>query len=193
VEVDATGSVTGELRSGEVLLVRIDINDPEGWQGVREVRVELQLRGRPLDQLVIDLAALSIHLVDEGPVVGLGREETLRGSYLRVSTRNVAVRGQGNELRVTLPMGLLAQPPPGARLFYDVSALGYTSPGPRPLTPPVQEEDAGFSWGTLAAAVALALFAGGFVGNLFSSRRSRQRPSIYATVQRRLEQDRTRT
>lgn len=193
VEVEATGSVSGELRDGEVVLVELDISDPNGWQGVQRVELELQLRGRSLDKLVIDVSRFQLYIVGGEAAVALGRERELRGSFIRVRAENVGLHGQGNDLEISVPLGLIAQPPPGARLFYGLSALGYRSPGFQALTPPVQEQDRGFSWGTLAAAVAIALFAGGFVGNLFSSRRTRQSPSIYATVQRRLEQERSRT
>ena len=66
-----------------------------------------------------------------------------------------------------------------------------SAPGYLAITPPVRA-NGGFSWGTLGVAVAVALFAGGFAGNLVASnRRRQQRPSIYATVQRRLGEERT--
>src|SRR5437660_831480 len=57
------------------------------------------------------------------------------------------------------------------------------------LTPPVKSA-VGFSWGTLGLAIAVALFAGAFVGNLFTSRRRpAPRPSLYGAVQRRMAEE----
>ena len=48
-------------------------------------------------------------------------------------------------------------------------------------------------WGTVGLAVVVALFAGSFLGNLFASRRRPPpRPSIYAAVQRRMEEERAK-
>jgi hypothetical protein len=60
------------------------------------------------------------------------------------------------------------------------------------LTPRVTTEDAGFPWGTIGLAVAAALFIGAFVGNTFSTRRSRARTNVYSTVARRLDEERSK-
>jgi len=51
---------------------------------------------------------------------------------------------------------------------------------------------AGFPWAALGVAIAVVLFIGGFAGNMLSTRRARARPSVYAIVQRRLEEERAR-
>ncbi len=57
--------------------------------------------------------------------------------------------------------------------------------GPRTLAEP---EGGGITWGTVVALIAAALFAGGFVGNMFASkRRPPARASVYDAVQRRLD------
>ena len=56
----------------------------------------------------------------------------------------------------------------------------------------VSEGGGGLSWGTLAAAVAGALFVGGLLGGLFASRRRPEaRASVYAMISRRLQDERT--
>ncbi|HKI29169.1 MAG TPA: hypothetical protein VKB32_07080, partial [Actinomycetota bacterium] len=53
-------------------------------------------------------------------------------------------------------------------------------------------EGGGITWDTVIALIAAALFVGGFIGNLFASKRRRPpvRPSVYDTVQHRLERER---
>ena len=49
----------------------------------------------------------------------------------------------------------------------------------------------GSSWSTVAAFLAVVLFAGGFLGNLLASRRRRaRRVSVYSVIRRRIEQER---
>ena len=49
----------------------------------------------------------------------------------------------------------------------------------------------GFSWGTLGLAAAAALFLGGVIGGTFGARRRPpQKPSVYVTVRRRLDEER---
>ncbi|MBI2237701.1 MAG: hypothetical protein HYU54_04140 [Actinobacteria bacterium] len=51
--------------------------------------------------------------------------------------------------------------------------------------------EGGLPWGSVILAVAVALFAGGFLGNLLASRRRLPpTPSIYAAVRRRIDEER---
>jgi hypothetical protein len=190
-KVQVSGSVTGELKAGNVLTVDLKLNHSGGWQNFRQVDVALRLRGRPLDQLVFDSSDLSIFILGDGPAASLTTPEKLHGPFFFVNTKGVAITTKQDQLGLSFPIRLLIDPPPGARLFYTYSANGVPTVGFKPLTPPVQAKS-GFSWGTLGVAILVALFAGGVVGNLFSSRRTPQRPSVYASVQRRLEEERAR-
>jgi hypothetical protein len=190
--VQASGSVTGDLKAGNVLGVDLKLNHSGGWQNFQEVQVALRIRGRPLDRLLFDPSDLSLSIIGDGPAASLTQPEKLRGPFFSVNTAGVAIQTKGDELNLTIPIKLLVDPPPGARLFYTFAANGVPTQGFKALTPPV-EATSGFSWGTLGLVIAVALFAGGFVGNLFSSRRrAPQRPSIYAAVQRRLEEERAK-
>ena len=61
-----------------------------------------------------------------------------------------------------------------------------------PQATPAQDAGGGFSWGTLGAVVAAALFAVGFVGYLFRShRRQPERFSVYEAIRRRIDQERS--
>src|SRR5438045_1735013 len=52
--ISATGTVSGELQQGQVLSVRLSVQHSGGWQEVSEIEVDLELRGKALEQLVID-------------------------------------------------------------------------------------------------------------------------------------------
>jgi len=191
LSVGHRGEVTGDLKAGKVFTVRIVLTHPRGWQSVQGMVVALRLRGRSLDQIQFNTSQLSLSIEGDGGPWLLGQRGSLRGPFFEVDNANVSIQASGKRLGLTLPIKLAAAPPPGARLFYTYNALGVSAPGYLAITPPVRA-NGGFSWGTLGVAVAVALFAGGFAGNLVASnRRRQQRPSIYATVQRRLEEERT--
>lgn len=192
-KISTNGShVTGELAAGQTLKVSLHIVHPQGWQHLRRIRVDLRLRGRALDQLIVDPVDFAVSIVGGPAPVSIGQPGNIRGSYFALDPAGLGFRAQGKILGLTLPIRLIAGPPPGARMFFSVDATGAASVALRPLTAPVPE-DKGFSWGTLGVAVVAALFLGGFVGNIFSSRRRPQRPSIYAAVQRRIDQEHART
>ena len=185
-KVEDHGSVIGRLAAGEDVTVRVSITHPDGWQKVQRVVVALRLRGRRLDEIVFRTSELSIVVEGDGSPVVVGQAGELRGPFFRVDTARVGLTARGDRLTLTVPVALEAAPPTGARLFYNFTGFALSPPGFTALTPPVQEKG-GFSWGTLAVAVAAALFLGGFVGNLFaSSRRRKQGPSVYAVVQHRI-------
>jgi hypothetical protein len=69
-----------------------------------------------------------------------------------------------------------------------VDDLGASDEASRSLAEP---ESGGITWETVIALIAAALFLGGFIGNLFASkRRPPVRPSVYETVRQRLERER---
>jgi len=190
----ASGTATGDLTTGSNLDVRLRLTHSGGWQNIKQVDVALMVRQRFLDQLVFHVPDLSLAMTDSpSPSVSLGHPGMLIGSYLEVSSAAVRLRAGGDGLAMIIPFRVLHQPPPGARMFMSIDANGTPATGQLPLTPPVKERDTGFSWGILGLAIGAALLVGAFAGNLFSSRRnSRRPPSIYATVQRRLEEDRSK-
>jgi hypothetical protein len=185
------GSIIGTLAAGKVVTVRVSVTHPTGWQKIQRVEIALRLRGRRLDQIVFRTADLSIVVEGDGSPVVVGQAGRLQGPYFLVDASRVGLRAVGKGLTLSVPIRLQADPPPGGRLFYSFVGFGIEPSGFTPLTPPVKA-GSGFSWGTLGLAVAVALFAGGFVGNLFASNRRRAQPgpSVYAMVQSRLQQER---
>jgi hypothetical protein len=188
--IQHSGDVTGDLKPGKVVTAHIAITHPKGWHSVQNVVIALRLRGRILDEILFTSSELSLSIEGDGGPMLLGQEGLLRGPYFQVDNSRWALQASGRRLGLSVPIKVTAAPPPGGGLFYSYSALGAPASGFLALTPPVKATG-GFSWGTLGLAVAVALFAGGFVGNLVaSSRRRQQRPSIYAAVERRLGEDR---
>ncbi len=186
----ASGSVSGSLKAGNTVQVRLVVTHSGGWQEISEVEVDLAISGKPLDQLVIDPTHDSVVLVGEAGPNALGEHATLTGTFFRVDAASIELIAKGERLTLTMPLRLRADPPPGARLVYQARGFDLSTTRPAPLTPPVKA-DTGLSWGTLGVAIAGALFAGIFLGGLLGSRRRPPpRPSIYRTVQRRLEEER---
>ena len=190
--VTADGTAAGRLAPGAAIRVRVQTRDSEGWQRLDAVEVALRLRGQPLDRVVVEPSTFSITIVNSGAPASIGEEGVLRGPYFRVDNSKVTVSAKEDEFDLTFPLRLSADPPPGAALFLTARDSSGITSGDVALTPPVTTEDKGFPWGTIGLAVAAALFIGAFVGNTFSSRRSRARPNVYATVARRLEEERSK-
>jgi hypothetical protein len=78
--------------------------------------------------------------------------------------------------------------PEGARfLLTVVDDFGASAEVTRTLAEP---QTGGITWGTVIAAILVALLAGGFVGNVFASRRRPpQRLSVYGSIQQRIDQE----
>lgn len=191
--LSASGSVSGELHKGMTVQVHLVVAHAGGWQKISEVEVDLDLRGKPLEQLILDPTHVSVVLVGEGGPNAFGEQARFAGAFFELNPASIAVSAKGDRLTLAIPIRLRADPPPGARLSLTARGFDLASVGPRPLTSPVREQT-GFSWGTLAAAIAGALFLGSFLGGAFASRRRPPpRPSIYGVVQRRIEEERTRT
>jgi hypothetical protein len=188
----ATGHVTGPLQAGSVLTVTLQVQHTGGWQKIQTVQVQLELRGQQLDEFTFDPVGLSVDIAGGGPAIPLGQIATIEGLYFSVNVASINISAHGKAIGLTVPLKLRAAPPTGARLTYSADGLEVPDLAPRALTPPVKG-DSGFSWGTLGAAIAAALFAGSLIGGTFSShRRAPQRPSVYAAVQRRIQEERTR-
>jgi hypothetical protein len=185
----ASGTVTGDLKQGQTAQVRLVVKHTDGWQQVSDAEVDLVLRGLTLERMVFDPTHVSATIEGQAGPAGFGAPEVLKGTFFSINAANIGIAAQGQQATITFPLRVVATPPPGARLVYLARGLDGTVRAPRPLTPPI-ESDAGFSWGTLAVAIVAALFAGSFFGGTFASRRRpAPRPSVYATVQRRLDEE----
>jgi hypothetical protein len=181
------GEVTGSLDAGEELTVSIDARMPGGWEGLHLVDISIRSGSEELDHVRFDIEDNQLTLGDQEIVVGTGA--AAEGTYLRIGGDRVIVTTGGANLSFGVTGEVLRAIPADARFQLSVTDdFDQRAAVTRELAGPA---DTGLTWETALALAAAALFIGAFVGNLFASkRRPPPRPSVYATVQRKLDQDR---
>ena len=181
------GQVTGALAAGSTLKIRVDGTMPGGWQALHLLETSVMSGNRELDRLQFDIEDNKLTVGDQDLVVGTGA--TVTSTYLRVSGANVIVTTGGANLSFEVAAYVVKTIPADARFVLGVvDDFGESAEVTRSLAAP---EGGGITWGTVVALIAAALFAGGFVGNVFATkRRPPPRASVYDAVQRRVETDR---
>jgi hypothetical protein len=181
------GEVTGALSMGSALTIRIDGSMPGGWEALHLLEATIVSGNRELDRLRFDIEDNKLTVGDQPLIVGTGATAT--SEYLRVNGGDVIVTTGGANLSFEVDAHVAKTIPGDARFALGVvDDFGESAEVTRSLAAP---EGGGITWATVLALVAAALFIGGFIGNLVASkRRVPTRPSVYATVQRRLEMER---
>jgi hypothetical protein len=181
------GEVSGALAAGSTLTIRVDGTMPGGWEALHLLEATITSGNRELDRLRFDIEDNKLTVGDQDLIVGTGATAT--SEYLRVSGTQVIVTTGGANISFEVDARVVKAIPEDARFVLAVvDDVGESAEVTRALAAP---EGGGITWGTVAALIAAALFAGGFVGNLFASkRRPPPRASVYDAVQRRVESDR---
>jgi hypothetical protein len=179
------GAVTGELTRGSKVTFGVTATHPDGWRTLDRVTVVLSLRGVALEELEYDVDETSITAGEASALVGTGDQAT--GRFFRVSALDIRLTTGGDRLQLTFGARLLDEVPSGAR-FRFVATDDHGGEVSMGRVAAVGEEEGGFPWGTLSVAVVAALLAGGLMGSRIAA--SRRPPSVYATVARRLGEDR---
>jgi len=181
------GEVSGALAAGSKLTIRVDGTMPGGWEALHLLEATISSGNRELDRLRFDIEDNKLTVGDQDLIVGTGATAT--SEYLRVSGTQVIVTTGGANISFEVDARVVKAIPEDARFVLGVvDDVGESAEVTRALAAP---EGGGITWGTVAALIAAALFAGGFVGNLFASkRRPPPRASVYDAVQRRVESDR---
>jgi hypothetical protein len=181
------GQVTGALGAGSTLTIHIDGTMPGGWQALHLLEASVVSGDQELDQLRFDIENNKLKVGDQDLIVGTGATAT--SEYLRVSGADVVVTTGGANLSFETDARVVKAIPQDARFVLTVvDDFGASAEVTRRLAEP---ETGGITWGTVIAAILVALLAGGFVGNVFASRRRPpQRLSIYGSIQQRIEQER---
>jgi hypothetical protein len=183
-----SGMISGSQARGNMLSIRVDATMPGGWQGLHLIQVVVRSGSRSLEEMVYDIEDNKLTIAGQTVITGTGAVGV--GTYLRVSGADVILTTGGGNLSLQVNADVIKTIPVGARFDMGViSDTGETSRATHSLAEP--ETDGGFGWGTLIAFVAVALFAGGFVGNLFANKRRPQpKFSVYGAVQRKLDEER---
>jgi hypothetical protein len=189
--ITIAGSVTGALTRGSKVTFQLQATAPGGYQDLAQLQITMLLHNLLLAQFTYYAQIDSIN-VRGGQLVKLGTQAVLDGSFFRISGLDVKTVASGNELQLTVPADVLQDVPAGA--IFRLTALrllGGSVSVDRQANVKVDTGGKGFSWGTLAAAIVAALFAGSFVGGLFASKRRRPaRSSVYGAIAERIAKDR---
>jgi hypothetical protein len=182
------GQVTGALVAGSRLTIRVDATMPGGWQALHLVEAAIVSDNRDLEHLRFDIEDNKLTIGEQSNVI-VGTGAIATGTHLRVSGADVVVTTGGANLSFEVATRVIETIPQDARFELSVvDDLGASAEVSRTLAEP---EGSGITWGMVVALIAAALFAGGFVGNMFASkRRQPARGSVYDAVKRRLESDR---
>lgn len=181
------GEVSGGLGRGATLSFTVDATMPGGWEALHEVSIVVRSGDRELERLRYDIEDVQLLLGDHRIVVGTGGVAT--DEYLRVSGADVIVTTGAGNLSFKIDADVIRALPEDTRFQLGVvdDLLTPTSVTVSLADPPSRA----ITWGTVVALIAAALFAGGFVGNLFGSkRRPPARASVYSAVARRIESER---
>ena len=189
-----TGSVSGDLVKGSRVTFTLRATEPDGWQNLHSLQVTMLLHGLILSQMTYyqDFDAITIR---GGQLVRLGTDQSLEGSFFLLNGLDVDTLTAGNRLDLTIRVDVRQDIPEGAE--FRLSATddgGATAAVVKTAVLPKPDEGGGLGWGTLAAAVLAALFAGGLLGSVFASRR-RGSPtvSVYAAIRKRIDHERSGT
>ena len=181
------GQVSGALASGSTLTIRVDGTMPGGWEALHLLEASIVSGNQELDRLRFDIEDNKLIVGEQDLIVGTGAVVT--STYLRVSGANVIVTTGGANISFEVESHVVKAIPEDARFVLGVvDDVGGSAEVTRSLAAP---ESGGITVGTVVALIAAALFAGGFVGNVFASkRRPPPRASVYDAVQRRVQTDR---
>jgi hypothetical protein len=181
------GEVTGALAVGSTLTVRIDATMPGGWDHLHLLDASVTSGNQNLDRLRFDIEDNKLIVGDQDLIVGTGASAT--SEYLRVNGSDVIVTMGGANLSFEVPAHVMKTIPGNGRFVLGVvDDFGESAEVTRSLAAP---DGGGITWEVVIALIAAALFLGGFIGNLFASkRRPPARPSVYETVRQRLDRER---
>jgi hypothetical protein len=183
------GSVNGDLLRGRTITFRISSTHPEGWQSLEDLLVVLSLKGVTLEELSYGVDTTTVRAGVSSALVGTGDQVT--GRFFAVDALDVRVATGGDRLDLTLRARLLDDVPEGARFrFVAQDDLGEEASLGRVAATP--QDEGGFPWGTLAAAIVVATLAGGFIGSRVTAHRRPPSTSIYQDVARRIVEERAR-
>ncbi len=181
------GSITGGVTTGSSIVFRVDAREPESHGRFADVQVVLLLHSVILDEIDVRPAARSFSMTSSLPVT-VGSRAVATGAFLQVSGRGIGIHASGDLLVVSVRATVIHDVPDGSRFALGaIDGFNQVARVFRPVDVP-PAAGGGFSWGSAALLVAVALFAGGFVGNLVASRRGDRTPKVdvYAAIEQQM-------
>jgi hypothetical protein len=181
------GSVTGDLEAGSTLTITVDATMPGGWEGLHLIDASIHSGSEVLDTIRFEVESYQLS-IDDGQEILVGTGAVATGEYIRVSGADVIVTTGGGNLSFEVGAEVLKTIPDDAAFELSVTDDAGTTTS---VTEELSAPQIGFTWETVITAVLIALLAGGFVGNLFASkRRPAPRVSVYGSIQRRIDEER---
>ena len=181
-----SGEVSGSLAKGSTLTISVDAAMPGGWEGLHLIEVFVRSGNQQLDEISFDIEDFKLTVGDQDIVVGTGSVAT--GAYLRVGGPDVVVTTGAGHLAFTVNADVVKTLPDTTR--FDMSATTDRGDTVQATTKLSEPDGGGLTLGTVVTAVVIALVAGGFIGNLFASRRRPPpRASVYSSIQRKIQDE----
>jgi len=181
------GEVTGGLERGSKLSFAVDATMPGGWEALHLVEIVVRSGDNVLERMNYDIEDVQLTVGEQEIVVGTGG--VAAGEVLSVSGAEVVVTTGAGHLSFEVTADVLQAIPDGTKFDLGVvDDFGASTGVTRGLAKPPSE---GLTWGTVVAAILVALLAGSVIGNVFASkRRPPPRLSVYGTIDRRLRSER---
>jgi hypothetical protein len=183
----------GTFGKGAEVRFQIVATDPSGWPDLKAVKIVMLLNEQPIQEITYSVDDRTLGTTGQQPI-DFPEQTSLPGSFLEVFRPHDAKIAPivhrtfsidlaiSAKVREEIPSGtivrVIATNDQGDRAYARVQAI---VPG------------GWLSWSTFGLAAGIALFLGGFLGNMLTSRRYRQRqPSIWQIVERRLKEQKAR-
>ncbi len=180
-----SGEIDGELANGERVVAQLRLTHARGFRRIQRIELSLKTNGVIVETLEIEPALFSVGIRGAVTTSFLDEDE-LRGAFFGLTPADVEIRSKGKELRLTIPIRFLTDPPPGSRLVAQALGEGPSRAGPIELGSPAAERSS-ITWTSVLLAAAVALFAGGVIGATTSAKRKPKTASVYGAVRDRMD------
>jgi hypothetical protein len=187
------GTLVGTLGKGAEVRFQIVATDPSGWPDMSAVSIVMLLNEQPIQEITYSVDDHTLTTTGQQPI-DFPEQTSLPGSFLQVFRpvdSKIAPIVHGT---FSIDLAISARVREEIPSSTIVRVIVTNDQGDRAYARVQASVGGGWlSWSTFGLAAGIALFLGGFIGNMLTSRRYRQRqPSIWQIVERRLKEQKTR-